>query len=195
MVLKIDRYKRKTNGRLLIRLQMKTTTNPGLRRTYVNRKKANWSRSRQEVEAAQSKCSLPTDCHGDEKIFLTILLKAAPRHIPTGRHRPHEEPGSAEILDVMTKGDDLRKRDTFLELPRLNYDIHKKRQVWRDFVETLDQKTDVTKLWRTINGINGKAKREAENEAITFNGSSFSSSKQLATNFNQQFNTNSASST
>ena len=29
----------------------------------------------------------------------------------------------------------------------------------------------------------------AENEAITFNGSSFSSSKQLATKFNQQFNT------
>ena len=45
------------------------------------------------------------------------------------------------------------------------------------FVETLDLKTDVTKLWRTINGIDGRAKREAENEAITLNGSSFSSSK------------------
>ena len=38
---------------------------------------------------------------------------------------------------------------------RLNYDIQNriyvhKRQKWRDFVETLDQKTDVTKLWRTI---------------------------------------------
>ena len=32
-------------------------------------------------------------------------------------------------------------------------------------------------------------KREAENEAITFNGRSFSSSKQLAARFNQQFNT------
>ena len=79
-------------------------------------------------------------------------------------------------------------------LPRLNYDIQNriyahKRQQWRDFVETLDQKTDVTKLWRTIKGIDGRAKREAENEAITFNGISFSSSKQLATKFNQQFNT------
>ena len=53
----------------------------------------------------------------------------------------------------------------------------------------MDQKTDVTKLWRTIKGIDGRAKREAENEAITFNGISFSSSKQLATRFNQQFNT------
>ena len=58
-----------------------------------------------------------------------------------------------------------------------------------DFVETMDQKTDLTKLWRTIKGIDGRAKREAENEAITINGISFSSSKRLATKFNQQFNT------
>ena len=48
---------------------------------------------------------------------------------------------------------------------------------------------DICHLWRTIKGIDGRAKREAENEAITFNGISFSSSKQLATKFNQQFNT------
>ena len=43
-------------------------------------------------------------------------------------------------------------------------------------------------LLRTIKGIYGRVKREAENEAVTFNGISFSSSKQLATKFNQQFN-------
>ena len=59
-----------------------------------------------------------------------------------------------------------------------------KRKKWRDFVETLDQKTAVTKLWRTIKRIYGRAKCEAENEVITFNGSCFSSSKQLATRFN-----------
>ena len=86
--------------------------------------------------------------------------------------------------------DDLRKRDfTSHELPILNYDIQNrmyahKRQKWRDFVETLDQKTDVTKLWRTIKGIDACAQREAENEAVTSNGILFSSSKQLATKFN-----------
>ena len=96
---------------------------------------------------------------------------------------------------MMTRRDDLRKRDpTSPDLPRLDYDIHnriyaQKRQTLRDCVETLDQKTDVTKLWRTIKGIDGRAKREADNVAITFNGSSFSSSKQLAARFNQQFNT------
>ena len=177
----------------LIRLQMKTSSNPGLRRTYVNLKKAKWDRYRQEVEAALSKRSLPTVCQRDENIFHPILLKAASHHIPTGRHRLHEEPVPAEILNMMNRRDDLRKRDpTSHELPRLNKAIQNriclhKRQKLRDFFETMDQKTDLTKLWRTIIGIDGRAKREAENEAITFNIISFSSSKQLATKFNQQF--------
>ena len=88
---------------ILIRLQMKTTTSPGLRRTYVNIKKENWDRYRLEVEAALSKPFLPTECQRDEKIFRTILLKAASHHIPTGRHRLHEEHVPAEILNVMTR--------------------------------------------------------------------------------------------
>ena len=180
---------------ILIRLQMKTTAKPGLRQTYVNLKKANWDRYRLEVEAALSKRSLPTDCQRDEKILRTILLKATSHHIPTGRHRLHEEPVPAEILDVMTRRDDLRERDrTSPELPRQNKDIQKricehKQQKWRDFVENMDQKPDITKLWRTIKGIDGRAKRTAENEAISFNGISFSSSTQLAAKFNKQFNT------
>ena len=180
---------------LMLRLQMKTTPKQGLRQTYVNLKKANWDRYRLEVKAALSKRSLPTDCQRDEKILRTILLKAASHHIPTGRHRLHEEPVPAEILDVMTRRDDLRTRDRISpELLRLNKDIQKricahKREKWRDFVENMDHKTDITKLWRTITGIDGRAKRTAENEAISFNGISFSSSTQLAAKFNKQFNT------
>ena len=53
----------------------------------------------------------------------------------------------------------------------------------------MDHKTDITKLCRTIKGVDGRAKRTAENEAISFNGISFSSSNQLAAKFNKQFNT------
>ena len=115
------------------------------------------------------------------------------------RHTAHllddTEPVAAEILDVMTRRADHRKRNpTPLELPRLNYDIHNriyvhKRQQRRDFVEILDRRTNVTKMWIVIKGIDGRAKRETENEAIAFNGSSFSSSTQLATRFIQQFKT------
>ena len=65
-------------------------------------------------------------------------------------------------------------KNTSPELSRLNKDIQNhicvhKRQKWRDFVETMDQKTDLTKLWRTVKGIDGRAKREAENKAIQQN--------------------------
>ena len=179
---------------ILIRLQMKTIPKPSLRQTYVNQKKANWDRYRQDVEAALSKRSLPTDCQRDEKILRTILLKAASHHITTGRHRLHEEPVPAEIMDVMTRRDDLRKRDTTSsELPRLNKDIQKricehKRKQWRDFVENMDQKTDLTKLWRTIKGIDGRPNARQRTK-ITFNRISFSPSKQLAAKFHKQVNT------
>ena len=179
----------------LIILQIKTTTKPGLRQTYVNLKKDNWDRYRQGVETALSKRSLLTYCQRDEKILRTILLKAASHHIPSGRPRLHEEPVPAEILDVMTIRDDLRKRDpTSSELQRLNKDIQKricehKLTKWRNFVENMDKKTDLTKPGRTIKGIDDRAKRTSENEAITFNAISFSSSKQLAAKFNKQFNT------
>ena len=47
-----------------------------------------------------------------------------------------------------------------------------KRQKWRQFMETLDHKTDPTKLWRAINAINGKSTPKVENEAIIFDDSS-----------------------
>ena len=74
-----------------------------------------------------SKRSLSTDCQRDEKILRTILPKAESHHIPAGRHKLHEEPVLAEILDVMTRRNDLRKRDlTSSDLPRLNKEIQKR---------------------------------------------------------------------
>ena len=63
---------------ILIRLQMKTPSNPGLRRTYVNLKKANWDRYRQEVEAALSKRSLPTDCQTEDLSYRSIQSSITP---------------------------------------------------------------------------------------------------------------------
>ena len=56
-------------------------------------------------------------------------------------------------------------------------------------METLDPKTDPTKLWRTIKAIDSKSTPNAENEAITFDDSQASSPKQIANYFNRQFTT------
>ena len=63
------------------------------------------------------------------------------------------------------------------------------RNTWRQFVETLDHRTDPSKLWRTIKAIDGKSPPKAENEAITFDDTQVSSPKQIANYFNRQFTT------
>ena len=95
----------------------------------------------------------------------------------------------------MKARDDLRSKDsTSLALPEMNDEITRimnehKRQKWRQCVETLDHKTDPTKLWRTIKALDGKSTPRAENEAIAFDGYQVSSPKQIANYFNRQFTT------
>ena len=74
---------------ILIRLQMMTTTTPGLRRTYVNLKKANWDRYRQEVEASLSKAP---NCHRHfSASTLLICRDRQSRSVYTISSRPWQE--------------------------------------------------------------------------------------------------------
>ena len=80
----------------------------------------------------------------------------------------------AEILAMMEERDDLRKQDPASpRLSTMNDENTKatsdnKRREWIEFVESIDHRTDSTKLWRTIKGIDSKSKQTAENEGITF---------------------------
>ena len=56
-------------------------------------------------------------------------------------------------------------------------------------METLDHRTDLSKLWITIKEIDGKSPPKAENEAITFGDAQVSSPKQIANYFYRQFTT------
>ena len=180
---------------ILISLQMDHTINPIPHRTSFNLKKANWDRYSREIEDKLSKRRLPSNCQKGEKILRTIILKAASRHIPSGRHRINTEPVPAEILEKMRARDDLRSRDpTSPALQQMNDEITRstnehRRNTWRQFVETLDHRTDPSKLWRTIKAIDGKSPPKAENEAITFGDIQVSSPKQIANYFNRQFTT------
>ena len=136
---------------ILIRLQMKTTTNPGLRRTYVNLNNAYWDRYRLEVDAALSKHSLPTDGQRDEKIFRIILLKSASHYIPAEHHILHEEHVPEEILDVMTRRDyPCKRHPTLPEIPRIKTSRNASVYISGKYGETIDQNIDLTKLCRTI---------------------------------------------
>ena len=73
---------------------------------------------------------------------------------------------------MMEERDDPRKQDPASpRLSTMNDEItkatsdHKRRQ-WREFVESIDHRTDSSKLWRTIKGIDGKSKQTADNEGL-----------------------------
>ena len=177
---------------ILISLQMDVTITPIQHRTSINLKKANWDRYSREIEENLSKRRLPTNCQKGEKILRAIILKAASHHIPSGRHRINTESVPTEILEKMRARDDIRSRDpTSPALLEMNDEITRttnehKIQKWRQFVETLDHKTEPTKLWRTIKAVDGRSTPKAENEAITFDGSQVTSPKQIANYFTSQ---------
>ena len=179
---------------ILIGLQATATSSSARHRTYINLKKADWTGYKQEIERKLSSRHLPTDCQKDEMLFRATLLKAA-SHIPTGRRMLYTQQVSAEILAMMEERDDLCKQDPASpRLSTMNDEItkaisdHKRRQ-WREFAESIDHRTDSTKLWRTIKGIDGKSKQTAENEGITFTGRFHTSPKLIANSFNRQFTT------
>ena len=87
-----------------------------------------------------------------DKLFRATLLKAASHHIPTGRLKLLTQHVAAEILAMMEERDDIRKQDpASTQLSTMNDETtnvtldHKRRQ-WREFVESIDYKTDSTKL-------------------------------------------------
>ena len=95
----------------------------------------------------------------------------------------------------MEERNDLRKQDPASPwLSTMTDEITKetsdlKRRQWREFVEIIDHRTDSTKLWRTIKGIDGKSSQTAENEGITFTGRCHTSPKLIASSFNHQLTT------
>ena len=146
---------------ILVGLQTTATSSPARHRTYINLKKADWTRYRQEIERKLSPRHLPTDCQKDQKLFQATLLKAASHHIPTGIRKLYTQQVKAGTLAMIEERDDLRKQDpASSRLSTMNDEItkatsdHKRRQ-WREFVESIDHRTDSTK----IKGIDGKSKQ------------------------------------
>ena len=96
---------------------------------------------------------------------------------------------------MMEERDDLCKQNRASpRLSTMNDEISKatsdhKRRQWREFVESIDHRSDSTKLWKTIKGIDSKSKQTTENEGITFTGRSHTSPKLIANSFNRQFTT------
>ena len=180
---------------ITITLQLEPIIKYAVNRRYVNSKKANWTAYTEEVEEKLIALPPPTSCHKGEKIFSEALRKAAAHNIPTGRHKLDTEPRPAEILTLIAQRDTLREADpTSPQLPALNRQItatiaKSKKERWVEHVESFDHRTNSSRLWRTIQSIDGKSVHTADNESISFNKKALSSPADIAKAFNKQFTT------
>ena len=108
------------------------------------------------------------------------------------RSRDPISPTLQQLIDEITRTTNEHRRNEHRRNEHRRNEHRRnehRRNTWRQFVETLDHKTDPSKLWRTIKAINGKSPPKAENEAITFDDSKYLPQSQIANYFNSQFTT------
>ena len=143
---------------------------------------------------SQSSVLPPTRCNVDkaEKKLRKILNRAAKHNIPTGTISEILPEIPTEAANKIRERDDIRKSNPNSErIHILNKEIsgsikEHRRSKWREFVETIDRKTNSSKLFRTIKKINGKP-TASPNQSIFFGDKELSNPQKIANHFNKQF--------
>ena len=173
-----------------VQTDIKPTTSED--KTYLNFRKADWTKFYVETERIFETLDTPSDVHKGEKAFRKIINKISKTSIPSGRIKSVLPGIPTEAAQKMTERDNLRANDpTADRIKTLNAEIDKiitdeKREKWRNTVEDINAKTDSAKLFKLIKHLNGGTK-ESKNEAIKFKGKYVSKPKQIANKFNKQY--------
>lgn len=163
------------------------------RRMYVNFRKADWRRFREEVDKVVMKLPPPPSAAKGERILRRVLIDATVRHIPCGRHHPTTPMWPAEIRDLVLQRDALRAADpSSPRIAELNGTISRKlaklkSDKWAECMESCSIGTDSTRYWRIIKSLNGGS--AVRNTAVDFGRGQISRPLHLAENFNHMFGT------
>ncbi len=177
---------------ILISVSTSNTYNPATRTTFTNLNKADWDLYKTETESVFQSLNPPSDVLTDEKIFRSVLTKAAAHCIPSGRHTTNLPFMPPEASNLIKQRDALRASNpTSTQITDINNTIFSiiaeyKRSKWHSFLDTFNHKLDPSKLWRTIKSLENKT-TPSPNSAITCNGHQLTEPKQLANHFNKQF--------
>ena len=145
--------------------QEKVPSPPG---TFINFKKANWTRFKEITEASFAREDPPTCPLNGEKKFREILHHASKIAVPTGRRKEIYPGLPTEAVTLMEKRDELRQNNgTDEEIVELSHKISKvitehQRNKWREHVEN-----DRTSHWQLIKTLS-KPKVTTENIILTF---------------------------
>ena len=177
---------------IIITLQSEIKETVSDKRTFTNFKKADWDNFEKMTEKEFADLPTPLNIYEGEKMFRSILNKAAKQTIPAGRIKHIFPNVPSATATKMKERDALRQADpSSPQIIELNKQIHEeindhKRDKWRCTVEDLNRKTDSSKLFKLIKHLNGGPKANS-NQAIKFQGKYHSNPKHIANHFNKQY--------
>ena len=146
--------------------------NPRQARTYVNFRKADWPKYREEAEDLVSRLDPPTTCGAGEKVFREAILTASKHHIPAGYRKNYVPEKTPEVIQLQNRYDTLRglnPQDP--ELEDLESEIKRtsaaaSRSKWREYVESLNRRSNPRNYWQKLRALSGARTPTPPNQFI-----------------------------
>ena len=142
-------------------------------------KDADWAAYQAEVEE-----SIPTNfwkktnVNKLEKRLRKAILKAANKHVKKKKITTRTKPGlTPEIKEAIKERNKLRETraanrrewvDACNKVRAMRKETREKQ--WKEYVESLDLKTNPSQVWRTIRSMEGKIPPKSKNEVLEVNG-------------------------
>ena len=178
---------------------------PGKRRkTRFSYKKADWTLFERKTEEALG--DLPdwndaTTIKEANQTLTNAILAAAAAAIPRGARRDPKAWWTEEVNEAVAKRGRLRALAStdpaagaeWRQAEKATRDVimKAKRDSWRDFASGLSLKTDVSKLWKTIHAIDGRAPSTRRDDAYLLGKSALSRDRAKADAFMRTYARNS----
>jgi hypothetical protein len=164
------------------------------RHTFTNYQKADWQNFTKFIDDSLANSPEPTDVHKANKLLTDVIQAADKRFIPKGKIKNTDQPLPAEIRELITQRNNLRRiKPDDPQIKRLADTITSlitahKTQIWQEKLnQNWDHKTNSHKLWQTIHQLSGKQNQAQPNRVILFDNKEIFSQQEITRNFNCQF--------
>ena len=167
--------------------------NPRLARSFINFKRADWPKFKDEAETLVSQLRPPTTCGSGEKLLRNAINTAAKHNIPAGYRKEYVPGRTAEVVDLQSRYDALRTlnpqdpalADIEIEIKRVS--AAASRSKWQDFVESQNRRSNPRHYWQMLRSLSGARSFTSPNQYIKFGQKSFSKPAAIAKQFNKQY--------
>ena len=167
--------------------------NPRLTRSFINFKRADWPKFKDEAETLVSQLRPPKTCGDGEKLFRKAILTAAKHHIPAGYRKEYVPGRTPEVVDLQKRYDALRTQnpqdpalaDIEGEIKRVS--AAASRSKWQNFVESLNRRSNPRHYWSMLRSLSGARSFTPPNQYIKFGQKTFSKPAAIAKQFNSQY--------